>query len=79
MSSLGMFLFIPLSAEGNGALYAILISKKQSGKNRKAYWKKMLGCWVLYVCVESSVWGRKCSVNGIEIDILLIIYVSLGQ
>lgn len=52
VSSSGMFWFISLSAEGNGAFYAVLIRKRQSRKTGKPLWKKnMLGSLVLHVCV----------------------------
>lgn len=41
VSSSGMFWFISLSAEGNGAFYAVLIRKRQSRKTGKPLWKKI--------------------------------------
>lgn len=57
--------------------------EKAFKENRKAYWgKKCLGFY-FYMCVRSrliiSFGGKKCSVNGIEIDVSVITYSSLGQ
>lgn len=72
VSSSGMFWFISLSAEGNGAFYAVLIRKRQSRKTGKPLWKKKYAWLFSFTCVCVSViisLEGKRSVKGIESDI----------
>lgn len=74
VSSSGMFWFVSLSAEGNGAFYAVLIRKRQSRKTGKPLWKKKYAwlfsftCVCVCVSVIISLEGKR-SVKGIESDI----------